>query len=156
MFCTSTAAVRMLRHTFVHLPGVGAHRERKLWQQGILDGDRFLAAAESGLLPARTRATLAPLVRRSLDAVASGDVKFLQALLPQREMWRLCRAFADRALFLDIETTGLSAHYDEVTIIGALGNGKLARSAGEPPLKLTYDSECLGTWIAQELGWGGA
>jgi uncharacterized protein YprB with RNaseH-like and TPR domain len=29
-------------------------------------------------------------------------------------------------LFLDIETTGLSAPYDEVTLIGALGNGKLA------------------------------
>ena len=38
----------MLRHTFIHLPGVGAHRERQLWEQGILDWDRFLAAAESG------------------------------------------------------------------------------------------------------------
>jgi uncharacterized protein YprB with RNaseH-like and TPR domain len=34
--------------------------------------------------------------------------------------------FADRALFLDIETTGLSADHDDVTVIGALGNGELA------------------------------
>jgi uncharacterized protein YprB with RNaseH-like and TPR domain len=34
--------------------------------------------------------------------------------------------FAGRALFLDIETTGLSGEYDEVTLIGALGNGELS------------------------------
>jgi uncharacterized protein YprB with RNaseH-like and TPR domain len=33
--------------------------------------------------------------------------------------------FADRALFLDIETTGLSADHDDVTVIGALGHGEL-------------------------------
>ena len=34
--------------------------------------------------------------------------------------------FADRALFLDIETTGLSPDYNEVTLIGGLGGGRLA------------------------------
>ena len=34
--------------------------------------------------------------------------------------------FADRALFLDIETTGLAPGYDQITLIGALCNGKLA------------------------------
>ena len=41
-------------------------------------------------------------------------------------MWRLYAEFADRALFLDIETTGLSPDYNEVTVIGGLGGGKLA------------------------------
>ena len=41
-------------------------------------------------------------------------------------MWRLYPEFADRALFLDIETTGLSPDYNEVTVIGALGGGQLA------------------------------
>ena len=36
----------MLRNTFIHLPGVGAHRERTLWKQGILDWDRFRDAYE--------------------------------------------------------------------------------------------------------------
>ena len=40
--------------------------------------------------------------------------------------WRLYTEFADRACFLDIETTGLSADYDKVTTIGALGDGKPA------------------------------
>ena len=40
----------MLRQTFIHLPGIGNHRERKLWDQGILDWGRFLLAASNGIL----------------------------------------------------------------------------------------------------------
>jgi len=43
----------VLQHTFIHLPGVGTHRERALWQQGILDWNRFLEAAEN--LPEKER-----------------------------------------------------------------------------------------------------
>jgi hypothetical protein len=115
----------MLRHTFIHLPGVGIHRERTLWKQGILDWDRFLEAVEDGALRQGIYASAAPLVRQSLDAVAAGDTGFFHDRLPSRETWRLYPDFADQALFLDIETTGLSPHYDQVTLIGALGGGKL-------------------------------
>jgi uncharacterized protein YprB with RNaseH-like and TPR domain len=116
----------MLRHTFLHLPGIGVHREQVLWQHGILDWDQFLAAAESGPLPVRRWESLSPLVRQSVEAVAGGDARFFGALLPQRETWRLYPEFADQTLFLDIETTGLSPCYDQVTLIGGLGGGKLA------------------------------
>src|SRR5262249_4925622 len=119
-------AVPMLRHTFVHLPGVGSQRERALWDQGILDWERFLAAAEEGRLHGRNRETAALLIRHSIDALARGDAGFFKPLLPAGEAWRLYSEFAGRALFLDIETTGLSGFYDEVTLIGALGDGKLA------------------------------
>src|SRR5262249_33368069 len=66
------------------------------------------------------------LVRGSLTALAGGDVDFFKPLLPSNERWRLYSEFADRALFLDIETTGLSGHDDEITLIGALCNGELA------------------------------
>ncbi len=118
--------VFMLRNTFVHLPGVGLHRERALWQQGILDWDRFLEAAEQHLLRQRIYETAAPLVRQSVEAVAAGDPRFFHGRLPSRETWRLYPEFADRACFLDIETTGLASCYDEVTLIGALGGGQLA------------------------------
>jgi uncharacterized protein YprB with RNaseH-like and TPR domain len=61
-----------------------------------------------------------------MDAVAQGDAAFFKPLLPSGETWRLYSEFADRAVFLDIETTGLSPYYDEVTVIGALGGGKPA------------------------------
>jgi uncharacterized protein len=116
----------MLQHTFIHLPGVGARRERTLWRQGILDWDRFLEAIEGGALRQRIYEAAVPLVRQSMDAVAAGDAGFFHGRLPSREMWRLYPEFADRALFLDIETTGLSPHDDQVTVIGALGGGQLA------------------------------
>jgi len=116
----------MLRNTFVHLPGVGPQRERALWDQGILDWDHFLATAQDGQLRGRTHESSVRLVRHSVDALASGDAGFFKPHLPAREAWRLYSEFADRALFLDIETTGLSGDHDDVTLIGALGNGELA------------------------------
>ncbi|TRL36305.1 AAA family ATPase [Methylosinus sporium] len=35
-----------------------------------------------------------------------------------REQLAICRQHPDRILFLDIETTGLSHHYDEITVVG--------------------------------------
>ncbi len=116
----------MLRHTFLHLPGIGSQRERALWEQGILDWDRFLAAAESGALSERIGRPAAPILRRCQAALAAADADFFRELLPSREMWRLCPLFARQALFLDIETTGLSSWGDQVTVIGGLGGGQLA------------------------------
>jgi uncharacterized protein YprB with RNaseH-like and TPR domain len=119
----------MLRHTFIHLPGVGPHRERTLWGQGILDWKRFLEAVESRLLRQRIYESAVPLVHQSLDAVTAGDPSFFHGRLPSGETWRLYPEFAGRALFLDIETTGLSPDYNEVTVIGALEGGNLGKPA---------------------------
>ena len=116
----------MLRNTFIHLPGVGAHRERALWDQGILDWDQFLATAQAGRLPVRNHEFSVELVRHSCAALASGNAGFFKPHLPAGEAWRLYWEFADRAVFLDIETTGLSGEQDDVTVIGALGNGEIA------------------------------
>jgi uncharacterized protein len=116
----------MLQSTFVHLPGVGPRRERALWEQGILDWKGLLAAIAEGRLGGRIRESWLQLVRGSIDALAGGDVGYFKPLLPPPEAWRLYSEFADRAVFLDIETTGLSGEFDEVTLIGALCNGELA------------------------------
>ena len=116
----------MLRNTFVHLPGVGPQRERAFWEQGILDWDRFLASAGEGKPRGRIRESTVALVSQSIDALARGEVGFFKPLLPPKESWRLYTEFADRAVFLDIETTGLCGEFDDVTVIGALGNGELS------------------------------
>jgi len=120
------AVTLMLQNTFVHLPGVGPRRERALWEQGILDWERLLASAEQGGRRGPIRESWSQLVRGSISALGGGDVDFFKPLLPAREAWRLYSEFAHRALFLDIETTGLSGDYDDVTLVGALGNGELA------------------------------
>jgi uncharacterized protein YprB with RNaseH-like and TPR domain len=116
----------MLKNTFIHLPSIGPRRERWLWERGYLDWDRFLAAWEARELPGATFENISPIVRQSATALAAGDATFFGARLPGCEAWRLYPNFADQALFLDIETTGLSAQYDDVTMIGALGGGQLA------------------------------
>ncbi|MHB8898665.1 MAG: ribonuclease H-like domain-containing protein [Thermoguttaceae bacterium] len=121
-----TLNFHMLRHTFIHLPGIGAHREQSLWAEGIVDWEHFLEAAARGELSERLRSSTELLVRQSLEACAGGDVKFFRDLLPRKEAWRLYPEFAEQALFLDIETTGLAAQYHDVTMIGALGRGELS------------------------------
>lgn len=116
----------MLQNTFIHLPGIGLRREKWFWEQGCWDWDRFLAAAETKELTGKSIEHISPLVRQSVTALATADTSFFGARLPGREAWRLYPNFADRALFLDIETTGLSPHDHEVTLIGALGGGQLA------------------------------
>jgi uncharacterized protein len=78
----------MLRHTFIHLPGIGPHRERKLWNQGILDWDGFLEAAANDVLSKKMREAGIPLVRQSVAAIAAGDPRFFRSHLPSRETWR--------------------------------------------------------------------
>ena len=90
----------MLRHTFIHLPGIGPHRERKLWEQGILDWDRFLDAAANGILTKKMCESAVPLVQQSLEAIAAGDPRFFHTNLPTRESWRLYTEFADRTIRL--------------------------------------------------------
>jgi uncharacterized protein YprB with RNaseH-like and TPR domain len=117
---------RMLRNTFVHLPGIGLQRERALWEQGILDWDGLLEQGQTGRSRGLVRDAWLDLIRDSIDALTSGDASFFNPLLPSNEAWRLYSEFADRAVFLDIETTGLSADYDQVTLIGALCSGEFA------------------------------
>ncbi|MFW6171880.1 MAG: ribonuclease H-like domain-containing protein [Planctomycetota bacterium] len=116
----------MLQNTFIHLPSIGPGRERWLWERGCLDWERFLTASQTRELRGRAFETISPLVRQSVEALAAGDMNFFGARLPGREAWRLYPNFADQALFLDIETTGLAAQSDDVTMIGALGGGELA------------------------------
>jgi uncharacterized protein YprB with RNaseH-like and TPR domain len=116
----------MLRNTFVHLPGIGPRRERALWDQGILDWECWLSRSGSESGRGRAPESAAPLIRDSIEAVSRGDPGFFKPLLPAGETWRLLTEFADRAVFLDIETTGLSGALDDVTVIGAFAGGELA------------------------------
>ncbi len=116
----------MLCNTFVHLPGIGAIRERELWKRGILEWDHFLEATSEGLLRGRTYGDAIHAVEQSLDALNAHDIGFFRALLPEQEIWRVYPQFASEALFLDIETTGLAAADHEVTMIATCNSGRRA------------------------------
>jgi uncharacterized protein len=94
----------MLRHTFLHVPGIGEKRERDLWTRGYTDWETFLRLHPAG--PWRE------LIAGHLDTDAA------LAALPRREAWRLAPEFPRGTLFLDIETTGLTLEGDSVTCVG--------------------------------------
>jgi uncharacterized protein YprB with RNaseH-like and TPR domain len=108
----------MLRHTFIHVPGVGEKRERELWTRGFTDWSAFRSGHPGG--------AWRELILEHLD-----DARAARAL-PRREAWRLARAFPDRTLYLDIETTGLSFEGDSVTCVGTFDGRRVdAFVAGE-------------------------
>ncbi|WP_214470878.1 ribonuclease H-like domain-containing protein [Mesorhizobium sp. dw_380] len=58
-----------------------------------------------------------------------------------KEQLALCSQFPERVLFLDIETTGLSHHYDEITVIGwSVGGRASTMIKGESHQRLREDA----------------
>ncbi len=113
----------MLKSTFVHLPGIGRKKERELWAEGVLNWEtllkRLLLQAD---LFGDTDPNASPLVRsleESIEAFDNADTEYFAARLPTAEHYRIALSFPDETLFVDIETTGLSLYYDEITLIGA-------------------------------------
>ncbi len=113
----------MLKNTFIHIPGVGEQTERRLWREGVLCWDDFLAAATTRKLPLFRRDEARRWVEESLRR--EGDIDFFRGLLPARHLWRLAGEFGPEAAYLDIETAGLSPEQDYVTVIGVWAGGCL-------------------------------
>lgn len=113
----SDPASRLLRATFLHLPGVGPATEAELWRHGVTSWEAFrLAGRLPGISPERRRR-----LERELDAAeqALGDANpgWFAHRLPTAEHWRLYPEFRRATAFLDIETTGLSPYQGIVTVV---------------------------------------
>lgn len=108
----------MIRNSFLFVPGVGYKTEQRLWRSGIASWTDI----ESALLPARIAHTkwtkIKDYVSGAHDALKRRDPFYFAQNLPQNEYWRLYKDFRDKTLFLDIETTGLSRYYDDITLVG--------------------------------------
>ena len=109
----------MLEYTFVHIPGIGPSTEQALWCQGIhtwAHADRLDPA--SRVVRPRARALLQQYLPGSHRALETKDAAFFARLDTLGEAWRAYRHFAQDVVYLDIETTGLSPAYDQLTIVG--------------------------------------
>ncbi len=130
----------MLEHSFIHVPGIGPHRERELWRAGFTDWDAFRRGYPEG----RWRELVLDRLERER---AARD-------MPRREAWRLFSSYRDRAAYLDIETAEIDGQRDAVTCVG-LSDGATVeayvrgRNLGELPaalarfeLLVTYNGAC--------------
>ena len=77
----------MLKHTFLHLSGLGPSTERRLWAAGILTWDDFLAAGD---LPFSTPklAGWREDLRQSRERLAAGDADWFGQRLAPAEAWQ--------------------------------------------------------------------
>lgn len=108
----------MLRNTFLHIPGIGKTTEKRLWTSGVRDWNSAYEASTSSDLGIRLRNLLAHYIPESKKALEEKNFPFFDRLLKHGESWRLYPELRNECVFLDIETTGLSPYFDEVTVIG--------------------------------------
>jgi len=105
----------MLVSTFQHIPGVGEKKERELWGRGCVSWDHLLSSKYG--LPDRKYAKIKEQVLESKERLCALDHDFFRCSLGSKLSWRAYNSFRDYACFLDIETTGLSAHSSHVTTV---------------------------------------
>jgi uncharacterized protein YprB with RNaseH-like and TPR domain len=106
----------MLKHTFVHINGIGMQTEQNLWKKNIITHQN---AIESKYFSShklnKVIETKQKLVQR--------DALYFHNNIPSKERWRMFGEFYDSVAYIDIETTGLYGFDDIITTI-ALYDGK--------------------------------
>ena len=108
----------MVRKSFIFVPGVGHKTEQYLWQHGITSWSQLSDGWHLPHISQNKKTHIRDFVRKGTDALRNRDISFFADNLPPNEHWRLYHDFRDRTLFLDVETTGLSRYYDDITLIG--------------------------------------
>jgi uncharacterized protein YprB with RNaseH-like and TPR domain len=106
----------LLEHTFIHIPGIGPKTEQRLWQRDILTWEAFLTWDARGFFPPARHA----YVRRQVEASIENqeNIRFFRDRLSSTDMWRAFDRFKEKAVYLDIETSGEGRAQEEITVIG--------------------------------------
>jgi uncharacterized protein len=106
----------MIEQTFCHIKGISTSFEKKLWECGILHWNDFFAKENELALSEKKRNAIKTELKSSQRALEQKDIGYFQEKLQASEHWRL--STMGRIGYVDIETTGLSKDFDQVTIIG--------------------------------------
>lgn len=129
--------------------GVGEKTERRLWEAGITHWDEFDPSAVGPTQADR----IETFIDRARTALDDDDTAFFDDALPGGERWRLYENFRSDAAFFDIETTGLSKDYHDVTTASFHRDGetttlvrgddltrdRLAAQFADAPLLVTFN-----------------
>jgi len=116
----------MLKNTFLHIPGVGKNTENKIWKSGIHSWDQYLEKHNKVNLKSSKKELINHYVNQSITAYDDRKYSFFVDNMQGNLHWRAYPDLKKRCCFLDIETTGLDKHHDEITVIG-LYDGRKSR-----------------------------
>jgi uncharacterized protein len=106
----------MLKSTFLHIPGINEKTELKLWENKINSWKSFIDNHEKLDLNYKTKELIYKYSLISEEKYNNKDYCFFSENLPFNNHWRAYNDFS--VCFLDIETTGLSKNYNQITTIG--------------------------------------
>jgi uncharacterized protein len=127
----------MLTSSFIFAKGMTEELERAVWAHGITSWELLRKRPEevAEVIGAGRCQRLLESVNEAQQALLTKDLAWFRANWPDRELWRLWQGFCapERTALVDIETTGLTPGYDQITVIG-LADAASARVfvAGRP------------------------
>lgn len=111
----------MLQQTFQHIAGFSETKERELWKRHIFTWEDYNKTV-SKQLSLFVDIEVDPVLE-SVSKLKNSDYNYFTERLPKHLHYRIANSFPERTIFLDIETTGLSHYYDDITLIGwSIGN----------------------------------
>lgn len=118
----------MLNSSFSFVKTVTEDHERGLWARGILDWDLAKAHPEEvveGVGSSRA-SKVAEAIGEAQHALAAHDKAWFRANFDHHASWRLWRGYSppERVALVDIETTGLTPGYDQITVIGLVDRSR--------------------------------
>jgi uncharacterized protein YprB with RNaseH-like and TPR domain/predicted nuclease with RNAse H fold/dephospho-CoA kinase len=122
MASTQLSRQQFLTRWLSYFPGIGPHRVNLLNRAGISDWTQLHDAI--WLVPRHLRASVQHELEAGLLALTEGHAKHFITRLPPPQHWRIAAAFPHDTIFLDIETTGLSRYYHQLTLIGWAIDGR--------------------------------
>ena len=108
----------MITNSFIFLERIGNKLEQNIWKNGIGNWDDFLKKKNINGLSRHRKSYYDRKILNAKKALYSFDSSYFRNILPQSEIWRLYEFFKEDCVFLDIETTGLSKNYDDITVFG--------------------------------------
>ena len=115
----------MIEGCFRHIRGIGPKTEAALRKRGLHSWQDCLARSDDIPFNGSRRTAFLESIRRSMEAVSSGDIGQVTSSFPTSEQWRILAEYFNAATFIDIETTGISWHGGHISVITALRGDRL-------------------------------
>jgi uncharacterized protein YprB with RNaseH-like and TPR domain len=109
-----------IENSFIPAEGVGERTEQRLWDAGVTRWREF----DGDVVGPTTADRIESYVSTARERLDDGDARYFRDAFPSGCHWRCYENFREGACFLDIETTGLDRHRDDVTVVGLHRDGE--------------------------------
>ncbi len=97
----------MIQNSFCILEGIGEKKEQRLWKEGILTWDDFIASDGMQIFSPERKRLFDESLFRFQSELRARNAGYFSRAVQRREQWRLFETFRGEAVCLDIETNGL-------------------------------------------------